>query len=138
MEMSEMGKSKKKSAKELRKFGLVMTVPLVIIGALLIWKGRPAAPYFLGAAGFFFITGLLIPKVLTPIEIAWMALAKVLSIVVTNILLTLTFFLVITPIGLLMRLLGKDLLKLKFPGNLKSYWIKVEADGPGSRPDKPY
>jgi len=136
--MQPVVKSRKKSAKELRKFGLVMTIPLVVIGALMIWKGRSAAPYFLGAAGFFFLSGLFASRVLAPIEIAWMALAKVLSIIMTHVLLISTFFLVIAPVGLIMRLLGKDLLKLKFPTDLSSYWIKVEQDGPGSRPDKPY
>ncbi|NQU05238.1 MAG: hypothetical protein HQ568_04030, partial [Calditrichaeota bacterium] len=91
--------STRKTNKELRKFGLVMTVPLTIIGGLLLWRERAAAPYLLGLAGFFLVTGLAVPIVLLPIEKAWMALAKVLSIVVTYILLTVTFFIIITPMG---------------------------------------
>lgn len=115
-----------------------MTAPLAIIGAFLFWKDRPAAPYFIGLAVFFLVSGLVIPVILMPIEKAWMALAKALSIVVTFILLTLTFIIVITPMGLLLRLIGKDLLQLRFKSNPRSYWIKVDPEGPCSRTDKPY
>ena len=133
-----MSKSSRKTAKELRKFGLVMTAPLAAIGALLLWKGKPAAPYFLGLASFFLVTGLFVPIVLLPIEKIWMILARVLSIVMTYILLTLTFIFVITPVGLFLKLIGKDLLNLKFTANPASYWVKVDPDGPCSRVDKPY
>jgi len=129
---------KKKSNKELRKFGLVMTVPLAIIGGLLLWKDRPAAPYFLYLASFFFISSLIVPVILMPIEKAWMALARVLSIVVTYILLILTFIIIVTPMGLFLRLIGKDLLSMKLTSNPGSYWVKVDPDGPCSRVDKPY
>ncbi|MCF7809682.1 hypothetical protein K9N50_01700 [bacterium] len=131
-------KQQRKTNKELRKFGLVMTVPLAIIGGLLFWREKPAAPYFIGLATFFLITGLAVPIVLLPIEKAWMALAKVLSIVVTYFLLTVTFFVMITPMALLLKLIRKDLLSLKFTSNPGTYWVKVDPDGPASRIDKPY
>ena len=133
-----MKRSVKKTNKELCKFGLVMTVPLAIIGLLMLWRGKPAAPYFLGLAIFFLITGLAVPRILLPIEKVWMMLAKVLSVIVTHIILTLTFYLVITPMGLLMRLLRKDLLQLKAAPEQSSFWIKVDPNGPCSRADKPY
>ena len=131
-------KQTRKTNRELRKFGLVMTVPLAIIGGLLFWRERPAAPYFIGLAAFFLVTGLAVPIVLLPIEKAWMALAKVLSIVVTYILLTVTFFVMITPLALLLKLIRKDLLSLKLTSNPESYWVKVDPEGPSSRIDKPY
>jgi len=67
-----------------------------------------------------------------------MAIARVLQTVMTALILTLTFFLVMTPIGLLVRLTGKDLLGLKGDPEIESYWVPVEHDGPASRPDKPY
>ena len=133
-----MTKQVKKSPRALRKFGLVMTVPLLILGALLWWKGKPAAPYLLALAGFFLIIALVLPRILQPIEWVWMKLAHILSAIMTRVILTLTFYLVITPLGLAMRLLGKDLLHLKFEQNRQSYWVPVEPDGPQSRPDKPY
>ncbi len=128
----------KRSNEDLRKFGLVMTVPLVIIGTLLLWRERPAWLYLFVLAGFFLSSGLLIPRILAPVEFIWMKLALVLSAIMTRVILILTFYIIITPFGLLMRLFGKDLLKKKFKTNEVTYWERVEADGPGSRNDKPY
>jgi len=117
---------------------MVMTIPLVLIAALLYWKGRPAAPYIAGVASFFILSGLVAPIILAPIERAWMAFANVLSIVMTFLILALTFFLVITPMGLFLRLIGKDLLDRKWNDKRDSFWSKVEVDGPSTRIDKPY
>jgi hypothetical protein len=133
-----MKKDAPKTARELRNFALVMTVGLGIIGGLLLWKERAAAPYFLGVAAGFLISGLLFPKVLRPLEWAWMKLALLLGVIMTFIILNLTFFLVITPIGLVMRLFGKRPLPLGFDSERSSFWEPVEADGPWGRPDKPY
>ena len=58
--------------------------------------------------------------------------------VVTYVVLTLAFYAIMTPMGLLMRLLDKDLLATRFPSDEPSYWVPVEIDGPATRPDKPY
>ena len=115
-----------------------MTIPLVLIAALLYWKGRPTAPYIAGVASFFILSGLVAPIILAPIERAWMAFAHVLSIVMTYLILTLTFFLIMTPMGLMLRLIRKDLLDKKWSDKRDSFWSKVEVDGPGTRIDKPY
>ena len=128
-----------KSNRELRKFGLVMFVPLALIGGLMIWRGRIEGAYWMfGIAAFFLVSGVVFPKILAPIEIAWMALAKVLSVVMTYVILTLTFYIVITPTGVLMRLLGKDLLNKRWKSSRPSFWEAVEVDGPATRPEKPY
>ena len=67
-----------------------------------------------------------------------MAFARVLGVVMTTVILTLTYFLAITPMGLLVRALGKDLLGMRGDPTVESYWVPVEPDGPASRPDKPY
>ena len=127
-----------KSNRELRKFGITMGIAFGLIGALLLWRERAAWPYLLGLSVFFFLFGLVFPRALVPIEWAWMKLAHYLSIVMTYLLVTLTFFIVITPMGLLLRLLGKDLLALKFEKERRSYWEKVDPEGPAGRPEKPY
>jgi hypothetical protein len=58
--------------------------------------------------------------------------------VITYVVLCVAFYLVITPIGLLLRVMGKDLLEKKVPSDQESYWVAVEADGPATRPEKPY
>lgn len=125
-------------SKELRKFALVMTIGLALVGGLLFWREKAAWPYLFYASGFFLLAGLIYPKLLSPIEWIWMKIALVLGFVVTTILVTLTYYLVITPIGLLMRLFGKDPLMLKKRKDMRSFWIDVPADGPTSRPEKPY
>ncbi len=126
------------STRELRKFGFVMAVAFGIFGALFVWRDKPWGMYTLYVAVAFLVLGLIAPKLLGPIEKAWMALARVLQTVMTAVILTLTFFLVMTPMGLLIRLTGKDLLGMKGDPSIETYWEPVDPDGPASRPDKPY
>lgn len=128
----------KKSLKELRKFGITMAVAFGIIGALFLWRDKSVWPYLFGLSGFFVVFGLILPRVLQPIEWAWMKMAQAIGSVMTRIILTLTFFLVITPLGLIRRLFNKDPLEIKFRRPVESYWVAVEKDGPTSRPEKPY
>lgn len=123
--------------KALRKFGLVVSVPFLLLGAYLAWKGRPAAPYFLAPGGFLVFFGLVYPAALGPVEKGWMWVAGKLSIVSTAIILTAAYFLLITPIGVVMRIMGRDELRMKRTRH-DSYWIKVEENGSASRPYKPY
>ena len=109
-----MSDTTKKTSGELRKFGITMAIAFGVIGGLFYWREVEAWTWLAGIAAAFLIFGLVLPKTLWPIEWAWMKLAHYLSIVMTYVLLTLTFFLVILPMGLLMRILGKDLLSLKF------------------------
>jgi len=127
-----------KSPTDLRKFGLIMAAALAVLGALFILKHNPAWPYLFGTGGFFLIAGLFIPRILAPIECLWMKIAHVMGIVMTYILLTLTYYIVITPVGLIMRLMGNDPMQRKIDPNAKSYWVKVDPDGPTGRPEKPY
>ncbi len=128
----------KKAARELRKFGMVMTVPLALLAGLAFWKGKAAWPYLAGLGGLFLLVGLILPRALAPIEWAWMKLSKALGIVMTYMLLTLAFYLVLTPIGLLMRLLGKRPMELSFADPDPSNWTAVEKKGIYDRSDKPY
>lgn len=133
-----MRHTQKRTRGELRRFGFTMAVPFAAIGGLLLWHERPLAPYILAAAGLFLVAGLLAPRALGPVERTWMAFARRLSIVSTFVLLTLSFYLVITPMSLLLRLLRKDRLQLKPDPGHSSYWVPVEPDGPGTRPTKPF
>lgn len=132
--------SKKKSNAELRKFGLVMFVPLALLAGLFWWrKGLGLPAYGLGgAAGFFLLVGLLYPRLLGPIERVWMLLGGVMGWVMTRVILTLTFALAITPIALLMRLFRRDPLQMKLHKNATTYWSPTEEDGPSTRPYSPY
>ena len=130
--------SRRKTRTELRKFGFTVGAVLAVAAAILFWKGRPAASWLAAVAGFLLGTGLIAPAFLRPIEFAWMKLALVLSGVSTRVILTVAFFLVIAPAGIALRLARKDLLSLRFDPSKESYWITTEADGPGTRPEKPF
>ncbi|MDA0684531.1 MAG: SxtJ family membrane protein [Bacteroidetes bacterium] len=128
--------------KVLRKFGLVMAGASAVIGAYIYWKNgfqwSPAVDYLAVIGGFFLVTGLIIPIVLAPIEWAWMKLAHVMGFVMTRVLISLVYFLAITPTGLIFKLLRKDLLDRKIDKAADSYWVPAEPDGPWTRADKPY
>lgn len=134
MEQSTQPKTKK----ELRSFAYVMTGAFAIIGGIVWWNDGWAMPYLFGISGFFLVTGVLVPQILRPLEWAWMKFAVVLSFVMTRVILTLAYFLMITPFGLVMRMFGKDLLSLKLDKSKETYWVPVEPDGPGTRHTKPY
>ncbi|MFQ5538252.1 MAG: SxtJ family membrane protein [Gemmatimonadota bacterium] len=119
-----------------RRFGGVMAGAFAALAALGWWKDARAAPYLAGIAALFATAALAAPRVLAPVERVWMALAHRLSRVSTTILLTLVWFLVVTPLALAMRLVGRDPLGVR--GARKSYWKEVRADGPASRPEEPY
>jgi hypothetical protein len=122
----------------LRRFGLVMAAALAVLAALLLWRQRPAGPYLLAAAAAFALAAAAAPRALDPLERAWMRLAEALSVVMTFVVLTLAFFLVVTPLGVARRLVRRDPLGVRFDRSATTYWVPVAPDGPGSRHDRPY
>lgn len=128
----------RKSKKELRKFALTISIGIAAISAILLGRGQIAGIYLLSLSGLILLCALVAPFWLIPLEWTWMKFAHYLGNISTYVLLTLTYFLIITPLGLLLRILGKDLLALKRDKNRKSYWIPIEPQGPSTRPDKPY
>ena len=108
------------------------------IGAIMLWREVSIAPYLLGIAAAFLAVGILAPPVLRPVEMVWMKLAAVLGFVMTNVILTLVYLLILTPIGLVMRIMGKKFLNLRFDRGQKSYWIRANAEGTADRPEKPF
>lgn len=117
-----------------RSFGIVFTVFFAFIGAgLPLLRGAEIIPPLLGVSGVFLVVALAMPKVLHPLNVLWMKFGALLSMIVSPIVLGLLFFTTIMPIGLIMRLAGKDLLSMKFDKNAKSYW--VDRDPPGPPPE---
>ena len=114
------------SRTEVRKFGLLFTGISVIIGGYLVYKGSPVWAWFAGAAAFFLVTGLLGYPILRPIYLGWMKLAFVLGWLNTRILLGLFFFLVMTPVGLVIRIFGRDLLDRRANPSAQTYWKRRE------------
>ena len=103
-------------------FLLIALYPLINNGDLRIWS-------FIIAI-IFLILGLINSKVLTPLNKLWFKLGLLLGKAISPIIMGIIFFLVVTPTALIMRIIGKDLLNLRF-NNKKSYWI--EKTGPKSK-----
>ena len=127
-------KELKTGARELRKFGLLVGAVFAALGMLFWWRHKGQYPYFLWPGIFLMCFGAAVPLALKYIYIAWMSLAIVLGLIVSNLLLTVFFILVITPIGLVGRLFGKDFLRLKIDRNATTYWIPRKS-GPGTASD---
>ena len=103
-------------------FLLIAIYPLINNGELRIWSSIIAI--------IFLIFGLINSKVLTPLNKLWFKFGLLLGKIVSPLIMGIIFFLVVTPTGLIMRIIGKDLLNLKF-NKKKSYWI--EKSGPKSK-----
>jgi hypothetical protein len=113
-----------------RSFGLVFAAVFLVIAALPLAFGGGVRLWSLGVAALFALAALAAPRVLAPLNRVWLKFGLLLHRVVSPIVLGIMFFLVITPIGLLMRALGKDPLRLRFDRGAATYWIAREPPGP--------
>jgi hypothetical protein len=107
---------------EARRFAFTVGVAFAALAGLLWWRGRTLLPVAFGAISTALIlAGIVIPDRLDPVYRRWMAFALAISKVTTPIFMTIVFALVITPVGLLMRALGKK--PLTHAAHEDSYWI---------------
>ena len=120
------------SLPKLRSFGVLVGLVVVLIAGVLLWKEFAVGWGLLAAAAPLIILGLWAPRVLRPFYLLWMALALALNFVMTRVILTAVFFLMVTPIGLVMRLTGRDPLQRKIDRNRPTYWIKKSYDANSS------
>lgn len=123
---------------ELRKFGFTMAGAFAVLAGIAWWRHAGTLPWFAGIALAFFVLGGIAPRALRPVEYGWMRMAAVLGTIMTHLLLTLMFYVVITPIGLLKRLFSGDSLGRQPDPRQETYWVPVRADGSANRPDKPF
>ena len=112
-----------------RSFGMVFTLVFLVVGIWQISAEKSLGWYFFASAILFFIVAITFPSLLGPFNRAWFKFGLLLGQAVNPVILGLVFFLVVTPIGVFRRLLGKDSLHLKPKPNLKSYWIDRNPQG---------
>lgn len=108
--------------KELQKFGLTIGAVLLIISAVMFYYSSELKFHFGTAGIILIILGYVFPKVLLPLQKVWMGLALVLGFIMSRLILTLLFYFVITPIGLIAKLAGKDFIDLKYKKTKETYW----------------
>ncbi len=113
-----------------RSFGFVFAAIFLGIGLLPLFKSGGVLVWSLVLSGLFATAAAVSPPVLGPLNRMWTAFGLWLNKIVSPIVMGFLFFLVVTPMGVCMRLFGKDLLRLKFDPKAKSYWIPREPPGP--------
>ena len=109
--------------KELRQFGIIIGIACGLLGVLLWWSGKTYYSYsFIIAAAFFFL-GFTLPAALKPFHKVWMTISILMGWLMTRVILIILFYGILTPIGLIGRLCGKDFLDIKLHKNVQSYWV---------------
>ena len=113
-----------KSQSSNRSFGLLFFIVFIVVGLWPVIKGEVANIYLILISLFFLIFGLINSKILSPFNKAWIKLGEILGLIIAPIIMALVYFIILTPISLIVRMLGKDLLGLKFLKKQDTYWIK--------------
>jgi O-antigen ligase len=115
--------TRKSSFTSERNFGLLVGGVFAALGVWWLHRGRSSAiaPAFLMIGCVLVILGVRFPRALVLVNRAWMALAEILGFVTTPVILAIVFYLVLTPIGCIKRLLGWDPLRLRATSS-ESYW----------------
>ncbi len=113
-----------------RFFGLTFFVFFLLIALWPLLGGKPVRALPMGISLAFLAVALAYPRALAPLNKLWLKFGTLLHAITSPIILGLMFYLVITPAGLLIRLLGKDLLRLKPDPDASTYWVPREPPGP--------
>ena len=120
--MLEEIKNIKSEKSDLRNFGIIVGIILLVISGFLFWKEKESFQILLFFGITLFILGIAIPFILKPIYWVWMIFATILGWIMTRVILSLLFYVVFTSIGLTLRFFGKQFLELRLDKSKESYW----------------
>tara|TARA_X000000950_G_scaffold101472_1_gene128147 strand:- start:2003 stop:2383 length:381 start_codon:yes stop_codon:yes gene_type:complete len=107
-----------------RSFGLLFFIVFFILGLWPLKNGDNLNFYFIIVSSIFLVLGLINSKLLTSLNKLWIKFGEILGIIIAPIVMALVYFVILTPVSLIVRLFGKDLLGLKVFKEKDSYWIK--------------
>ena len=113
-----------------RSFGIVFFIVFLLIALYPLLKGNDLRIWSLVISFVFLVLGLINSKILTPLNRLWFKFGLLLGRFISPLIMGIIFFVVVTPIGIMMRLLKKDLLNLK-NNKKETYWI--DKSGPKSK-----
>lgn len=137
--MSLIRKKQKSREEVCKEFGELMALVCFLIALFLMHKHKLSSSPIVFVGAYFLFSAIALPLSLSPLEKVWMLFAEKLSIVMTKVVVFLSFYILITPFGFLYRLFSKDPLGMRIDKNTDSYFIKVDKEnGPGSRFFTPY
>ena len=129
----DLKKNNLTSASSNRSFGIVFFVFFLIVAFWPLKNGEDLRVWSLIISFIFLLLGLINSKILTPLNKLWFKLGIFLGNFISPIVMALVFFLVVTPTGIIMRLFGKNLLRINKMKNVKTYWIKVDKKNSSMR-----
>ena len=109
-----------------RSFGIVFFIVFLIVGTYPIFFQGELRIWSLIVSIIFLLLGIINSRFLSPLNLLWFKFGMLLGRIVSPIVMGLVFFLVVTPTGMIMRILNKDLLRLK-KKNIKTYWIEKSS-----------
>ena len=107
-----------------KDFGLVFFVVFLIVSLWPLINGEPIRIWSAIISLVFLILGLMNSKLLIPLNKLWIKFGAILGVIISPIIMGIVFFLVVTPIGIILRIMSKDLLKKNYDKKRKTYWIK--------------
>ena len=110
-----------------RNFGLVFFIVFLIVSLWPLTYHEPVRIWSAIISSVFLILGLMNSKLLTPLNKLWFKFGMILGAIVSPVVMGVVFFLVVTPIGLIMKIMGKDLLNKKYDKKKRTYWIKRDT-----------
>lgn len=113
-----------------RSFGLVIAAALVLLSLVNWWHDGRVWPWMGGIAAVLLAAAFIYPAVLKPLNLIWFKFGMLLHAVVNPIVMAILFYVAVLPTGLLMRAVGKDMLRLKREPENESYWILRSPPGP--------
>ena len=111
-----------------KSFGILFFVVFLGLGLWPLTNDNNPNIYLIIISIIFFILGLLNSKLLSPLNSFWIKFGELLGKIIAPVVMAIIYFLILTPISLMVRLFGKDLLGLKFSKQLKTYWMKRKKD----------
>ena len=118
-----------------KSFGIVFSIFFLFISIFLFLNEYPTYYWSLFVSIIFLVLGLMNSKILSPLNLLWFKFGILLGKIVSPVVMGIIFFVVVTPISILLKIFGKDVLNLKFNNN-KTYWI--EKNGPKSNMKKQF
>ena len=113
-----------KQNKQNRSFGLLFSLVFFALALWLLTKKGEINLYLILISLIFLSLGLLNSKILSPLNKSWIKLGEILGRIIAPVVMAIVYFLILTPISLIVRLIGKDLIGMKFSNDIKSYWVK--------------
>jgi saxitoxin biosynthesis operon SxtJ-like protein len=113
-----------------RQFGIVIAAAFALLSLLNLWRSGGWWHWTLTIAALFATAAIFVPNALRPLNLVWFKFGMLLHRMINPAIMALLYYVSVTPTGLIMRVLGKDLLRLKLDRNAETYWIAREPPGP--------